>query len=177
MAAAAPSLYEGVLGARFMLLPAEVQRLHRPASWACAAGRCTVERGGGLLARLIGALMSFPPTGEVALRFAIEVKAGRELWRRDFGGAALTSELWEERGELRERMGLCTFRHALDADGSGLRMRVLAVRAFGIPLPPALWPRVSTFEHGRNGRYFFEVSAGLPLIGRIVRYAGWLELS
>jgi hypothetical protein len=49
------------------------------------------------------------------------------------------------------------------------------VRVLSIPLPRRLHPCVRTFENQRDGRYRFEVEAHLPLVGLLVRYAGWLE--
>ena len=49
------------------------------------------------------------------------------------------------------------------------------MRLLGLPLPPFMLPPIRTRESERDGRYQFEVEAGLPLIGLLVRYEGWLE--
>jgi hypothetical protein len=56
-------------------------------------------------------------------------------------------------------------------------MQLRAWSAFGVPLPLALAPRIGAREWEEEGRFRFEVAASLPLVGEIVRYAGWLEPS
>ena len=55
-----------------------------------------------------------------------------------------------------------------------LRLVVRRWSAFGVPLPLALAPRGEAFESADDGRFNFHVEIGLPLIGLIVRYRGWL---
>ena len=45
----------------------------------------------------------------------------------------------------------------------------------GIPLPMALLPVGTSFEHERDGRFGFDVEIGAPLIGLIVAYKGELD--
>ena len=54
--------------------------------------------------------------------------------------------------------------HALDA----------RMRCCGLPLPRALWPTIEATETEEEGRFCFDVQIGLPLVGRLVRYRGWL---
>jgi len=46
---------------------------------------------------------------------------------------------------------------------------------FGIPLPKFLMPGGEVFEHDANGRFNFHVDMVAPLLGRLVKYEGWLE--
>ena len=82
---------------------------------------------------------------------------------------------YERGGLLRERVGPSTFVFALETSADGMALKLRGVRFLGVPLPRFLAPSVRTFESERDGRYHFEVEASLPLLGRIVRYAGWLE--
>jgi hypothetical protein len=41
-------------------------------------------------------------------------------------------------------------------------------------MPRALLPQGNTYEHDAGGRFNFHVEIGLPVIGLIVRYRGWL---
>jgi hypothetical protein len=41
-------------------------------------------------------------------------------------------------------------------------------------LPAPLVPRIEVFEHAADGRFNFHVDLALPLLGRMVRYTGWL---
>ena len=58
-----PSLYRGLLGARFDVLPARVRELHDVTETAIWVGRADVERGRAWFARLVAALLSLPPDG------------------------------------------------------------------------------------------------------------------
>jgi hypothetical protein len=82
---------------------------------------------------------------------------------------------YERRGLLNERVGPSTFMFALEATPDGMALQLKGVRFLGVPLPGFLAPSVRTYESEREGRYRFEVEASLPLLGRIVRYEGWLE--
>ncbi len=48
------------------------------------------------------------------------------------------------------------------------------MRCCGLPLPRALWPGIEATESEEEGRFRFDVQIGLPLVGRLVRYRGWL---
>lgn len=169
-------LYRRVLGVRFEALPARVQDLHDLAGKAAWAGRADVDRGRSLPARVVATLFGLPPAGrDQALRVTFEAVDGREIWSRTFGTAVFRSVQYERGGLLNERVGPSTFAFALDTSADGMALKLQSVRLLGIPLPRLLAPSVFTFESERDGRYRFEVEAALPLLGRIVRYAGWLE--
>ena len=75
---------------------------------------------------------------------------------------------------LTERFGLLTFGFELPADESGLAM-ILRAWWFGpVRMPLFLGPRCAAREYEEDGRFRFDVSIGLPLIGPIAHYRGWL---
>ena len=47
----------------------------------------------------------------------------------------------------------------------------------GIAVPHGLAPSLEAWEGERDGRYDFVVEVRLPLIGRLVRYEGQLDLA
>ncbi|MBX9591429.1 MAG: DUF4166 domain-containing protein [Hyphomonadaceae bacterium] len=170
-------LYRRLLGERFEHLPARVRELHdiaaRLSVWS---GRADVERGRSWLSRMVATLFGLPPTGrDQALRVTFEPVGGKEIWSRVFGTAVFRSVQYERGGLLNERVGSSTFVFALETSADGMALKLKGVRCLGVPLPLFLAPSVFTFESERDGRYHFEVEAALPLVGRIVRYAGWLE--
>jgi hypothetical protein len=58
----------------------------------------------------------------------------------------------------------------------GIDLRLQRGRILGVPLPRCLWPRIVANERVDDaGRFRFDVTIGLPGIGRLVRYRGWLE--
>jgi hypothetical protein len=169
-------LYRRLLGERFEQLPACVRELHDVANASVWTGRADVERGASLASRVVATLFGLPPAGrDQALRVTFQVDGDREIWSRTFGDAEFRSVQYEHGGLLRERVGPSTFVFALETSADGMALMLRGVRFLGVPLPRLLAPSVRTFESERDGRYRFEVEASLPLLGRIVRYAGWLE--
>lgn len=160
----------------FDALPPRVRELHDVTATSRWVGRADVERGRGSAARLIATVLGLPPDGrDQALSVTFEPNDGGEIWTRAFGASVFRSVQDERGGLLRERAGPVTFLFALQASGEGLVLILRGVRVFGMPLPRFAHPRVRTFESERDGRYRFEVEGSLPLVGLIVRYAGWLE--
>jgi hypothetical protein len=51
------------------------------------------------------------------------------------------------------------------------------VALLGIPAPRVLAPGLEAWEGEHDGRYDFAVEVRLPIIGRLVRYEGLLELT
>jgi hypothetical protein len=162
------------MGARFATLPAAVRALHDVHGDGGAAGEGTVTRGTGL-ARLIGSVMRFPPSGAWPLHVSFAERGGREVWTRDFGGHCFTSELSLAGEGVAERFGPLRFGFDLPSDGNGLRMALRRWTAFGLPMPRALGPQIAAREWQENGRFRFEVGVRMPLVGEVVRYTGWLE--
>ena len=176
--AAAP-LYRRLLGDGYATLPAPIQALHDLTGTLTVEGRATVERGRGLLARVIAALFGFPPAGrDIPVKVDFALRDGREIWRRDFAGRTFVST--QEAGQGRfdrlmcERFGPFAFGIALVCDAERLTLVFRGWSAFGIPLPRALAPRAAAYECVEDGRFRFYVEIKLRLIGLLVRYQGWL---
>jgi hypothetical protein len=169
-------LYRRLLGRRFAQLPARVAELHDVTAVSVWEGCADVERGKSLASRMLATLLALPPAGrDQDLRVTFDPVEGREIWSRQFGGKVFRSVQYEHRGRLRERVGPTTFIFALDVSAEGMALDLRGVRVLGIPLPRWWRPYVRTLESERDGRYRFEVEAGMPLLGLIVRYTGWLE--
>jgi len=168
-------LYARLMGPRFAALPAMVRAIHDVAADGGAEGEGVVARGRGPLVRLIAAIMRFPPSGSYPLHVAFAEKDGAETWTRDFGGHCFSSRMRAHRGRLVERFGPIRFAFDLPSDESGLRMELHSWTIFGIPLPVALAPRIVAREWQEEDRFRFEVDVAMPLLGRVVRYSGWLQ--
>jgi hypothetical protein len=146
---------------------------------AWAQGRASVERGAGVLARLVGLLLSFPKAA-ADTPVAVEFRAtnGVETWTRRFGADGFSSRQLAGRGRserlLCERFGVLTFAMALVAEGGRLSLVMRRWSAFGVPLPLRLCPRTNAYETVENGRFHFHVEIGHPLFGLVIRYRGWL---
>jgi hypothetical protein len=173
-----PSLYPRLMGeAEFTRLPAAVQRFHQLQGEWRLQGDVRTEAPAGGLARLAARLLRSPAaTTQGALEFSLDADTDREVWTRGFPDRVMASTLSEEDGELVEQLGPTRLRIALEAHEGRLRMRLLGLRAFGLPCPRWLLPTVIAEEYGDGNRFHFEVSAALPLIGRVAAYRGHLDL-
>jgi hypothetical protein len=79
-------------------------------------------------------------------------------------------------GRVSERFGPMSMDLSLTPEGGRLVYRVEGWRLGPISLPPALGPSTVAFEEvDAEGRFVFDVTISLPLVGRVVRYRGWLE--
>jgi hypothetical protein len=168
-------LYARAMGARFNALPQAVRAMHEVNGDGGAAGEGSVKRGSHPFARLIGAIMLFPPGGDYPLHVAFAERDGKERWTRDFGGHRFASELSRAGKGIAERFGPLRFVFDLPADETGLRMVLRRWTLFGLPMPRALGPRIAAREWQEGRRFRFEVEVCLPLIGPVVHYQGWLE--
>lgn len=174
-AAYAP-LYARVMGESFDALPSAVRAMHMVAGESAAAGEARVERGRNPLARLIGVIARFPRAGErIPLSVWMEEEEGVETWTRDFAGQRFASELTQRGDLLVERFGPFRFGFALRAEPDGLSMRLRRWWCGPLPLPVALAPASEAREREIDGRFHFDVTIALPLIGLLVHYRGWLE--
>ncbi|ARO29060.1 saccharopine dehydrogenase protein [Rhizobium sp. NXC14] len=176
----AQPLYRRILGDAWEKMPPALAAMHAGGT-RLASGRARIERGSGLLARLIAGLIGFPAAGEdvpVAVRFAADGE--REIWTRSFGSKTFRS--WQAAGKGRERhllvevFGPFRVLLALVPEGQKLRLFVRGWRFCGIPLPLFLAPGGDTYEEERDGRFHFHVEIGGRLTGLVVRYSGWLVL-
>ncbi|MBY3363697.1 SDR family oxidoreductase [Rhizobium laguerreae] len=171
-------LYRQILGSAWAQLPPAISALHAGVA-RVASGRARIERGGGLLARIVARVIGFPRAGEdvpVTVRFAVD--GDKEIWTRDFGGKIFRSIQLEGKGRdqhlLAEVFGPFRVLMALVPDGEKLRLVVRGWRFCGIPLPLFLAPGGDTYEEERDGRFHFHVEISGRLTGLVVRYTGWL---
>lgn len=173
---AVPTLFQSLLGKDYFRMPPAVRALHALRGGARYGGRASVERGSGPLARLCARVARLPPARvDAPLSVAFDTAPRREAWRRDFDGFAMPSVLVPHAGLLQERMGPLRFGFALAVYDDALHWRVARVRVFGVPLAARWFEAVRCREYERDGRYAFDIQAALPLVGRVVRYHGWLR--
>ncbi len=172
---AAPFLFAQALGTAFADLPPPVQALHRVMDERRWRGAGRVTRGQGMLARLVAAVMRFPPAAEhVPVQVVMQRLGDSERWTRDFGGRRFHSVLRWQGGVMTERFGALRFAIGLQVRDGALHYPVTAGWAFGIRVPRALLPISAATETGADGRAQFDVALALPWVGPIVRYQGWL---
>jgi hypothetical protein len=170
-----PPVYARILGPAFETLPPAVRALHDVGRDSAAQGEGTVARGRSPLARLLGAVIRFPPSGAYPLRVEFEERGSGERWTRDFGGHRFSSTLGARGRRVAERFGPLSFVFDLPAGPHGLAMQLRRWTFLGLPLPLSLAPRIQAREwQDEAGRFRFEVAVAMPLAGDVVRYSGWL---
>ena len=173
-------LYQRILGDAWRALPPAVRDLHDSVTTSTVVGRARVERGDGALVSAVARVFGFPRAAhDIELRVIFTRRNGVETWRREFGDRAFTSVQYEGRGRygglLCERFGPFTFGLALVANAGKLELVQRGWSFAGIPLPRAWAPHSTAFEAQAQRRFEFDVAIDLPLVGRLVRYTGWLE--
>jgi hypothetical protein len=173
-----PSLYRRVLGACYERMSAAGQELHDgiPSSWA---GRCSVDGPMTLAGRAIARLFGLPPAVEDApIEVEFIVRNGRETWLRRVGDRTMRSCQYigvrRPAGELVEQFGPFAFDLRVVVTDKRLELLMSGMRLAGLAMPRFLWPRIKASEEEREGRFCFDVEIGLPWIGRLVRYRGFL---
>jgi hypothetical protein len=173
------ALYARLLGIVWDRLPVEIRDMHDVDNTASAEGRASVQRGTGLLARLVAAAIGFPrTTADTPASVQFNAFGEAETWTRTFGSESYSSRQFAGRGRserlLCERFGPLTFAMALVPEEGQLRLVLRRWSAFGVPLPMWLCPRSDSYETAEAGRFHFHVEISHPLTGLIVRYRGWL---
>lgn len=176
--AASEALFQQLLGERFAMLPDCVQRLHRRRLTAQFAGVVSIRPASGRWARMLAGVLGLPTRASSGpIRVEIEATSNGQRWTRHFPGRRMVSTMRCKRGRLYERLGPVTLGFDLIGDPSGIRWRLIRVWLLGVPLPTLFTQHTEAFESAEaGGRYRFEASAGLPLIGHLVEYAGTLDV-
>jgi uncharacterized protein DUF4166 len=171
------ALFPSQLGAAFALLDPDLQWVHGGES-RDLSGTVTVQRGTSLIAKLLGALTSLPPTLRNApIRIRIEVAGDKERWIRTYAGAhVMSSTLYKDGGALVERVGPAALTFRIIERDTGMDWQLQKVSMVGIPLPAA-WFEISAKVDMQQGRYHFLIDSAVRGVGRIVRYEGLLDVS
>lgn len=180
------ALFARAIGEGFDALPGPIRALHETTGPSVWRGRARVEGATGPAAALAAWLFGFPAaTEDASATVHVDARAEGSTWRRQIGGGRFLSRLsLPPRGaggksRVIERFGPFAFDLALTPtlapEGEMLVYRVVGWRALGLRLPLALAPTTRTHEAvGAKGRFTFDVEIGLPGLGRMVRYRGWL---
>ncbi|WP_417309646.1 DUF4166 domain-containing protein [Devosia sp.] len=189
-------LFARVIGADFEHLPEVTRRLHRGRPAVIGDGEALVIPARGALARRLSRAFGLPTEpGEQPLRVVIESRAGEEHWTRFFGTQAMRSVMRQpgsrkaRKGSgdppsghapdtlIEERFGPMRATMRLTPRGDGLDMHLVSARFGWVPLFGPLKPVIKAEERvDADGNHRFDVDIGLPLIGRLVAYRGYLKI-
>jgi hypothetical protein len=99
-----------------------------------------------------------------------------ETWTRNFGGRRFFSRLkHEETNIASESFGAFSVLLALQVRSGEIEMPIVGWRVGSFRMPLLLAPKSKTREFvGEDGRFHFDVAIGLPMLGPLVHYRGWL---
>ncbi len=169
------SLYQELLGPKYLQLPPVVQQMHEVNGEVHAAGTGSIDRGSHPLSRLLASLLGMPKPGTwMPVHITFRRDEEGEWLIRDYDGQVLTTHQGAgegaDAGMLLEGFGPVRLVIALDIEDDALAFTLKSVRLLGMPLPRALWPRLQAYESEVDGWYVSYVDIGLPFIGRLIRY-------
>jgi hypothetical protein len=173
------TLYQRILGEAFERLVEPVRTLHSFETVARYEGRAEIKGAANPLGAMVARVFGFPPAGSnVPVEVELTRKGGIETWTRTFAGRRLRSTQAAGRGRydclVVERFGPTRFGMAVTEREGHLGLVLRRWDVLGIPMPRSLMPRVVSGEHADDGRFHFLVDISLPVLGRLVRYEGWL---
>ena len=177
-AALSEQLFAHHLRSDFQRLPAVLQRMHGCSLPARFQGEVTVEPNPLRAVRLLLWLLGLPREPRCdAIRLDIEATSRGQQWTRHFPGQRMRSRLRLQGDQLAERLGPVTLLFRLRASDAGIDWCPSGLRFLGMPLPLS-WLNFTGGQERQSadGRYLFDAWGGLPLIGRLVRYHGWLQI-
>lgn len=173
-------LFRVALGDAFERLPAETRGVHSPGPVLMLDGQADVEGASNVAGRALARMFGFPAAARaVPLRVTIEADETGERWRRVYPTGTMESRMTaaDPAGpSVEERFGNRRFRLGLDARADGIDMRLTGAWIGHVPLPRFAWPRIAARERAEAGRHVFDVEVGVPVIGRLVGYRGWLRV-
>jgi hypothetical protein len=175
----AEPLFQRLLGPAWNRLPPGLRAAHDVHGRKTFRGIADVERGNGILARCVAAVMRLPGAGtSIPVEVVFDRRERSEIWRRRFGEGVFQSHLSGGMGRsahlLCERFGPVAVFLALVVDAERLHFVVRGWSFLGIPLPATLAPAGETYETAEDDALQFSVDITHRWLGRIVRYEGSL---
>ncbi len=139
-------------------------------------GLASVRRGNAL-ASLMCTVLGFPKNSDQCpLEVLAEHKAEKMVWRRNFDGRMMVSHFSLAGPYLQESLGMIKMLMKLTVQNGGLVYGLVKTKMLGISLPRFLSPGLTAYEHEDGNKYVFSVEVSLPIIGRLIKYEGRLDL-
>ena len=174
-------LYQRLIGPAFADLPEVTQSIHNVDGELTARGRGRVARSQHALGNWVADRLTLPrAANDIPVAVVFEETHDGETISRTYDGQLLTTHQSEgtghDHGLLKERFGPVTLFIHLEAHKDGIDFHLKKARIGPIPLPALLRPNVMARERSLNGRHHYFVRVGLPFIGMLIEYEGWLEL-
>lgn len=173
-----PSLYRRALGGTYEEMSAPWRALH-DSGVSIWKGQCLCDPAETWVGRAISRLFQFPASeSEAPISVEFTMSGAGEIWTRRIGRRVMRSRQYigvrGKRGAVVEQFGPLAFDLDLPIEKGRMDLVMTGARFAGLALPRWCWPRIRAFETGAEGKFRFDVEIGLPGIGRLVRYRGWL---
>jgi hypothetical protein len=174
-------LFGRTLGSALARYQAPVRALHTVCDATVAFGRSEIRRGNGIVARLVGWLFGFPPSGRrMPTAITILATGQAEIWYRRFAGHPILTYLQPAPASRhpavseRFRFGVTFDLLVLEQDGR-LRFELAGMRVGGVPMPRFLWPLLKAEERAERGGFRFDIDIRLRGFGPLIHYRGWVR--
>ncbi len=165
------------MGGAFETMPSLVRHIHAPSPRIDLEGRVDIDGAASWVGQLISRVVGFANTARDLHAFVSIERAGLdEIWTRRFGTDSFTSRMSASRfGGLCESFGPIVLELEAQATSRGFALTVRRWRLGAIPLPRFLMPATrAQVGIDDQARYTFDVWIGMPLVGRLIHYRGWL---
>ena len=171
-------MYQQILGKQLDLLDPGVRRFHCLRGAHSLSGHCSIRGAESTIGQLISALLRLPAAAaSTELNFDLQANEHEEIWTRHFPKKIMRSRLRPAaNGMLAECIGPARLLFSLKADDGSLKMRLEAIRIFGLPWPKRWLPEIWGMEHGDEDRFHFDVGVRFHHSGLLVAYSGYLTL-
>ena len=173
------TVFQTVLGENFAAIPRSLQDLHllKHERWQ---GEANVQTGRNPLAKIAAIIVGLNiKAGQHPLTVTFQQKGENEIWERNFDGRTFRSRYTIGQGRCEgyaiESFGVIKIALALVQDKNRLYFIPRQCTILGLKLPQLLIPKGESYEHETDGKFHFNVTIKLPLIGLIAAYQGWLE--
>ena len=171
------SLFEQVLGTKYLELPACVQRFHRLTGRTVLYGWVETSAPESPMARCLAFFLGSPRSASSGpIRFELESGPVVETWTRHFPTRTMTSHMRLVAGRIEERLGAARLTFNLTVVEGKLNMQLEKMKFFGVACPNWLLPKIVAQETGFDNQLHFNISATLPVAGTVARYRGHLEV-
>jgi hypothetical protein len=168
-------LWRRILGREFDVLPPAVRDMFDHNGHRYARGTAQVECGDSWIARMCVTLSGFPRPGrDIPVSILFQADGAADIWHRTFGKRSFSSAHLGENGVLIERFGALTFVFRLTGTPNGVVFDMIETRFFGIALPRPISPIVAATQTDDGGRFRFDITVDLPIVGRMAHMVGLL---
>lgn len=171
------SLFEKVLSSDFAKLPPAVQRFHRLSGDVTLHGQAETLAPETPLAWALAVCLGAPRrASRGAIQFELSAAPTVETWTRRFPTISMTSRLALCGDHVEEKLGLARLTFRVSATEEQLSMQLEKMRFLGVPCPRWLLPRIVAEERGTDDQLHFNISAELPVAGKVASYTGHLDI-